>query len=309
MGIAWRLKKRNFCNQLLDLLHKRNHYDKITYSYALKHDFKERATEYLKFSSYSDQCGMYLNSSLLTIDPITRFQYQHREYGPLVNARPCQLGNKCKILNQEFRIQYNKFMKYLRYKNILNAEDRLICVYYLLLQDRIDEALTFFHEIKRRDIIEKIQYDYLNAYIHFYMEQPRTAANIANNYTSYPIIKWREKFLNILKQVNETFDEANVEIDAHIGNMVNDDLASKEASIDFSIDNEQVIAHIRNIKKVKTSYYKMDIELLFSRKPFIYELSSDFSIIQPNMVEYHTVSNNKLIFKIPKTIKRLQCYG
>ena len=80
-------------------------------------------------------------------------------------------------------------------------------------------------------------------------------------------------------------------------------LASKEPTLELSIDNTQINVTAHNIKKVKVSYYLMDIELLFSRKPFIRQLSSDFSIIQPNLIETKNISDNKLLFDIPEKFK------
>ena len=144
----------------------------------------------------------------------------------------------------------------------------------------------------------------MDAYIQFYLEQPQKAAAIATAYKNYPVIKWRKKFLEVIKQAGEAAGKGDVEKVTETREGMQEHLASKEPDINFHIDNSQVIADIRNLKQVKVSYYLMDIELLFSRKPFIRELSSDFSIIQPNLVEMKPVQNNKLVFNIPNDLRK-----
>ena len=301
--MAWRMKDLDFTKRILALLHNRNHYHDISYSFALKHNIRSQAAEYVKFSPYSNRCGVFVSSPLLTIDPIERFSYQHREYSPLVNARTYQLGAKRKIANREFLKQYNDFMSYLTFKTSISVEDQLTQVYYLLLQDRIDEGITLFNKLDRNKITEKIQYDYMNAYVQFYLEQPEKAEVIASVYKDYPIEKWRKKFQLVIDQAAEASGKAVIEKATDNREGMQDHLASKEPVITFNIDNGQIVGEVRNIKEVKVSYYLMDIELLFSRKPFIRQISSDFSIIQPNMTEMKAVNNNKLVFNIPKELR------
>ena len=51
-------------------------------------------------------------------------------------------------------------------------------------------------------------------------------------------------------------------------------------------DRDDVAGHFvlpgENIAEVTVNYYLMDIELLFSRQPFVQQYSSHFSFVQPN---------------------------
>ena len=49
-------------------------------------------------------------------------------------------------------------------KDQLNDYDHLIHVYYLLLQDRIEDSITVFKNVKREKIDAQLQYDYVAAY-------------------------------------------------------------------------------------------------------------------------------------------------
>ncbi|MDD3147528.1 MAG: hypothetical protein PHD82_09510, partial [Candidatus Riflebacteria bacterium] len=62
-------------------------------------------------------------------------------------------------------------------------------------------------------------------------------------------------------------------------------LADSQPDVELTVENRLVTLRHRNLKMVKISYYLMDIELLFSRKPFVQEVSGQFSIITPNHSE------------------------
>ena len=82
------------------------------------------------------------------------------DYFPLVNARAHRVGgmdsaatnssNETKqwILNKNLRETYMKFMVYLSTKNSWGAHDRLMFVNYLLMQERVTEAVAEFAKIR-----------------------------------------------------------------------------------------------------------------------------------------------------------------
>jgi hypothetical protein len=57
------------------------------------------------------------------------------------------------------------------------------------------------------------------------------------------------------------------------------------ASFDFEIDGSAIRIHHQNLRSCTLSFYRMDIELLFSRAPFMKDESRRFSIITPNHSE------------------------
>ena len=59
--------------------------------------------QYLQHANgFVKQCGTYIDSPLLTINPVARQTYQHLDYRPLVNARVHQLGRRRQILITQF---------------------------------------------------------------------------------------------------------------------------------------------------------------------------------------------------------------
>ena len=89
-------------------------------------------------------------SPLLAIDPVARRTYEHLEYKPLVNARAHALGKRRQIVNDRFYQQYHRLLRELAHSRQLSDDDLLAVTYYLLLQDRIEEALDTFGAGQRR---------------------------------------------------------------------------------------------------------------------------------------------------------------
>jgi hypothetical protein len=160
--------------------------------------------------------------------------------------------------------------------------------YYLLLQDRIEEALQTFAKVDAKRLSSKLQYDYMQAYLAFYEEKPDQATAIAQNYKDYPVLRWRNLFNDILAQAAEISGKAATVVDSEDRNQKTSVLADTQPDFDFSIENRKIKLNHRNLDRLDISYYQMDIELLFSKKPFVGEVSDQFSFIRPN--EKHTIS-------------------
>jgi hypothetical protein len=110
----------------------------------------------------------------------------------------CLFINYCYLLLQNrFQEQYKKLLEVLVRKASLSESDLLSISYYLLLQDRVDEALKHFGQItKSSDDVTKhasefqIQYDYMAAYFDLYSENPVKAPVIAAKYVNYPVPRY-----------------------------------------------------------------------------------------------------------------------
>ena len=296
--IAWRMRDADFFKATLDLLEKRHVYQATLYSYALHHNAVVPARQFLAHQDgFLSSCGLYLESELATINPVERHFYEHLEYAPLVNARAHSLGKGRKILNNAFRGQYQAFLKILSYKENLDAEDRLALCYYLFLQDRIDESLQWLGTIDRSAIAEKLQYDYLNCYAAFYAGKPEAASRIAAGYAKHPVARWRGRFAEVIAQAEEISGAAGL-AEVKPGDDAENQrekehevIAAGEPTVDLKVEGGEVKVSYRNVADAVVNYYTMDLEFLFSTKPFLSGESGRFSIIKPN----HTAK-----LKLPK---------
>jgi len=95
-------------------------------------------------------------------------------------------------------------------------------------------------------------------------------------------VRWRNFFADILAQAAEISGSGPKLTDDEDREQKQRMLAASQPSIELAIDNRKVTLRHRNLEKVTVNFYLMDIELLFSRKPFVQEVSGQFSIIRPN---------------------------
>ncbi|MFC1759622.1 hypothetical protein ACFL2H_12790, partial [Planctomycetota bacterium] len=282
--IAFRMSDKDFFEAAVSILQQRHVYDHTLWSYSIRHDKTRLIDEYLQNAdSFVKQCGTSLHSDLLSIDPIARRSYQHLEYRPFVNARAHQLGSQRKILNDRFHEQYHRWLKTISYRSSLSNEDCMAATYYLLLQDRIGDAWAWFERINPEQLDARVQYDYATAYLDFYKDNQDRARNLATKYANYPVDRWRKLFTNVSNQLRELDGGVAGIADNSNREQQNAQLAASDSSFDLAIQGTRAELSFRNLSDVVLNYYLMDIELLFSRSPFVTEYSNQFSFIEPNV--------------------------
>ena len=304
--IAWRMQDKAFFQKVMSLLAMRHVYHHTLWSYGIKHNEVPVIREYLQHSnSFLKQCGPYIVSELVDIDPVVRNYYQHLEYSPLVNARAHRLSQKRKILNERFSQQYHRLMNILTYKKDLDNVDRMAITYYMLLQDRIEEGQTFFKTIDPKKLHTALQYDYFTAYMDFFSDKPTVARAITKKYADHGVDRWRKLFAAVAAQLDELEGKNVKVIDNKDRTQTQTQLAASQPGFELKIVDEQITLNYQNLTECTVNYYPMDIELLFSRNPFVQEHGGQFSLIRPNMtakIALPKVGDGKLgkhSFKLP----------
>ena len=295
--IAWRMKDKAFFKRVTALLRARHVYDDTLWSYAVMHNEPAEIHEYLRHSPLADRCGLWLESPLLALDPVERLDYQHLEYAPLVNPRSHRVGAKRTILNAAFLQQYQRLMKVLSYKPQLDAEDTLAVAAYMLMQGRVEDSLAWFGRVDRNAVAERLQCDYLEAYLAFHTGDTKTARALAERHAGEAVERWCDRFVQVLVQLDEiegravTADAQGVGLEDGTGanrDRLQGGLAATEPSLEMLVEAGRVRLDTRNIATVTLNFYPMDIELLFSRSPFLQEGAAQFSFIRP--VASHAVA-------------------
>ncbi len=281
--VAFRLREKGFFRKVISLLESRHRYDDTIWSFGLFHDEPHVIREFLKHSSFASRCGLFIESPILSIDPVARHQYQHREYWPLVNARAHPLGKEGTIRNGQLAKQFELFLGLLKYKPKLEEEDFLPVSYYMLLQERIQEALDFFGRVRAPKLTGTIQYKYLQAYLSLFRNEPEEALAIARGLVDHPVDRWRSCFLEIVSHVEESRGKIPGLSDPEDRSQVQTMRASREPGFDFKVENRIIRLNHQNLESCTINYYVMDIELLFSKNPFVQEVTGRFSIIHPNV--------------------------
>jgi hypothetical protein len=284
--IAFRMRDKTMFGKTLALLRQRHVFQADLWSYGVLHGDEPAIREYLRHSALADKCGLWLQSDLLCVDAAERGSYEHKEYWPLVNARTYQLGARRTIQNDGLLGQYRDYMNYLCYRPVFTSAEQLAVAIVLLLQDRVSEAADWASRVKPTNVETGMQLDYLNAYLAFSRGAPEEARTLAATYKDYPVARWRNLFANVLAQADEIAGTGGKISDRDSREQTQDQLAATAPSLDLTVEGATLAIHYRNLETCRVSYYPMDLELLFSRSPFVREdVSGRFSMIKPTKVD------------------------
>ncbi|MEN9362232.1 MAG: hypothetical protein RL095_3767 [Verrucomicrobiota bacterium] len=251
------MSDKKLFTEVLATLRGRHLYDATLWGYALLHDDRAALAEFLSNSPLAGQVGPFLSSEVLNVDAAQNGTYLHRDFLPFLNARAFALGGVKRLPNQGLRAQYQRLLEVLRHKPSLSAEDHLELSYYLLLQDRFDEAAAELAAAPRDKLQAKIQHDALSCYLLFAQEKPQEAAKIAGVYKDYPIPHWRSHFAEVLNQAEEIRSGAT-----------GGDPVSKAPAYSAELKEGQIVLSSSNLKSLRLEVFPVDVEMLFSRKPF-----------------------------------------
>lgn len=78
---------------------------------------------------------------------------------------------------------------------------RLSLIYYLILQDRINEAKEINSKIKAEERKQyELQYDYIDCFLDIYngaTTNYQIARKISEKYRNYPVLAWRKLFTEV----------------------------------------------------------------------------------------------------------------
>eukprot|EP00456_Euglypha_rotunda_P016433 TRINITY_DN1542_c1_g1_i2.p1 TRINITY_DN1542_c1_g1~~TRINITY_DN1542_c1_g1_i2.p1 ORF type:complete len:2121 (+),score=552.63 TRINITY_DN1542_c1_g1_i2:3010-9372(+) len=284
--IAWRMNDAKMFEAVTTKLAARHVYQQTLWSYSLKHNVAAAAREFLQHvDQIVNEAGGRLNSPLLVVDLVKRRIYEHLEYKPLVNARAHALGKRRQIVNDRQYWQYHRLLRELSYERQLDDDDLLAVTYHLLLQDRLEEAQSTFARVQVDNVATRLQYDYCAAYLDFFTDGHAKARGIAAKYVDHPVDRWRNTFNTIVAQLDEAegLGPEGKPIDREDRGQQQTALAATEPNFDLTVEAKQITLNFQNIKEARVNFYEMDVELLFSRNPFVQKFSGQFSSIKPNM--------------------------
>ena len=287
--IAWRMVDKGYFERVLALLRGRKIYHALLWSFALKHDAPEAAKEFLAYQEpLAREAGGWISSTLADYDPVALKMLAHLEYKPLLHARAHALGKSRQIVNARIHEQYHNLMRVLALKPVLAHEDWLQVAYYLLLQDRVAEAIEAHKRVPVAAVATTMQHDLMGAYLALAREDLDSAAAIAGKYAGYPVDRWRASFALVAEQVNEAKGKGVASGVGPDGKPVDDAMlrqgsqASKEPALGAELVGPKLRVTHRNVGKVTINLYEMDVELLFSRNPFSQQYGDRFALVRPN---------------------------
>jgi hypothetical protein len=306
--IYWLLKDHEFYTECLKVLKDRMIFNVKVWSYSIYHGDVSTAIELFNYdftkTSTEDLKTFYFKSDNILIN-----QFSIKEFHPIFNNRfHALMSGKCNILNRDFKETYVEFLLYLFEKDgNWDSKDYLIFAYYLLLQERVDDAYKWIIECEALEVVNgsaggegslgyfEVQYDYLKAYFDMYNGYPKfeVARGLCDKHIGHSIVSWRNKFVDMANQLAE-FDgelkelqnQAGAGEGGEMGEGVGIDGKPLETKKIFEskVDETGLIFDVRGVHSIKIEFFYIDLEILFSRNPFIKTSFDEFVYVQPNSV-------------------------
>jgi len=147
----------------------------------------------------------------------------------------------------------------------------------------VRDGLVLLDRVTPANVTGGLQWDYLQAYVALYRGALDQARRLAGPHAEHPVPRWRKRFANLLAILAEADGAAATVVDVDDRQQQQAQLAATEASFDFEIVGDAIVVSHVNLAAAQLNFYKMDIELLFSRQPFMQDQSDRFAIVQPNV--------------------------
>jgi hypothetical protein len=300
----------------------------LVLAYGFHHNDRDAMRQYLSLNrDLVQRSGPALSSPLLDVDAIDRGLHEHLEYAPLVRARIHRLGEVDEIFNPKLLQQYQSFVRYLGFQPAISDTETLPLVYYLLLQNRIEEAITFFGNVQRDRVATDLQYDYLAGYLALHQGEYERALQIAREHENHPVPRWKLRFGEMADHVAQRFelmdsrqlasvDDAAADQPAGVSPQAADlaiadrDRANSQASaavpeVMARIEGDSIRIDHRNTRNVEIKLYGVDLELLFSKAPFAREDLQRIAMVRPTYAEQLSLTSETgtLRFPVPQDLR------
>ncbi len=278
--VAWRMRDRAAYELILGALEQRHVYSATLWGYALLHGDAPRVRIWLR-SLGAQLLDAGPSLEMLDLDAEDLGGYEHLELAPLINARAHPLGSKLKILNDGLAAQYDRFLELLLHRPRPTPEDLLAAAMYLLAQDRVENAFAALARVSPEAIADRMQHDYLAAYAACITGNVRKARDLAARWREQPVERWRHRFAALLAMLDEVDGAAPALVDPRSREQQHADLAAEQPTFELALDREGVVVRSQHVRSLELRFFEMDIELLFSRQPFVQSDVSRFSFIEP----------------------------
>ena len=292
-AIAWRCRERGAFERITAVLAERRVVDTTLWAYALVHADAPRAREWLAALGGAGlgDVGPAFACALVEFEPAEHGAYEHLEYGPLINARAHRLGEQRRIANEALGAQWRSFLLQLAHRPAPRAEDELAASHYLFAMDRPDEAIARLARVdaSRLETRGSLQLRYMRAYAAVLTgELPVARAHLAG-LADHPVERWRARFAALKALLDEASGGPPAAVtDADSRDQAMAAAARHSPTVSVSVDARAgavVIAHSAQLEHAELRFYRVDLELLFSRQPFFGADSSRFAFIAPTQAE------------------------
>lgn len=287
--VAHRLRDARAFEAIVSVLESRHHYDDTLWAYALVHGDARRARAWLaRRDALIDRAGPALDGAIVPIDAMERRAYEHLEYAPLINSRAHSLGARRVVLNSGLDAQYRTFLELVAHRSAASPDDLLSFAHYLFAQERTDDALAALARV--REPPSRPTVDYLFAYGALCEGRLEDARRLAARWLEYPVDRWRERFAALVAMIDDAPVESASDTTQRAPSMAA--LGETTPLIELAVEGSKVFLQHRNVRAVSVRAHRMDVELLFSRAPFVQGDTDRFAWVSPAHNEKVTLTGD-----------------
>ncbi len=288
-AIAWRMKERSAYDKVMAALERRHRYDDTLWGYSLMHRDRTRIRVWLRALGHRlIEAGPVLDMPIVELDAEALASYEHLEYSPLTNARAHRLGAKHRILNEGLAAQYNRHLDLLAHRRSPTSEDLLAAATYFLAQDRHEPAYAMLARVDAAQLADRMQFDYATAYAACLIGDVARAREVTAGWRQLPVNRWQRRFEALAAMLAELDGAAPTIVDPKSREQQQSELAAKQPAFDLVLDREGITVRTQHVASLELRFFVMDVELLFSRQPFVQSDVSRFSFIEPGHREQLT---------------------
>ncbi|CAN5150178.1 hypothetical protein BH11MYX1_BH11MYX1_34860 [soil metagenome] len=276
--LLWRLRERAAYVMILGALERRHVYVADAWAYALLHRDSPRIRAWLRTQDLEEAGPV---QDMIGSDGEQVGTYEHLELSPLTNARAHRLGPVLRLLDDGLATQYRAFLELVAHRRQPTNEDLLAATSYLAAQDRAEATLEMLARVEPKSVTEKIQHAYLAAYAACLSGEPARARELVEPWREHAVDRWRTRFVALANMLDEIAGGATQVADPNQREQQQNELASRQPTFELALDREGAVIQQQFVEMIELRYFEMDIELLFSRQPFVQGDVSRFSFIEP----------------------------
>ena len=255
-SVLWMLRDKDFFKRLVGVLRGRKFYERKIWMFGMVHRDMESIKEFLQLE------GNWFRKVERKLPIFEYHPYYSNRVHKFLNE------NKSTIKNAQFKNNYYGLLMVGLLNDNFSTAFKLALVYYLLLQDRVDEAHHYYQArvSKPERDQHQLQTDYIECFIGMYKEYPTfdTARAITKKYANYPVAGWRKLFSDI-QDTLEGYDKTTY-VEEEAKNVYEPTLLDEGHRIRLNIpENTEIEVH----------EFEINLEMYFSEFPF--QPLTDFS--------------------------------
>jgi hypothetical protein len=273
--LAWRLRDRAAFDAITRALAAAGAYDADCWSYALLHRDVARTREWLDRHPLVDEVGP-LSCALLEVDPTDRRHTEHLEYAPLVNARAHRLGAERRVLNDGQDAHWRRFLDEVATAPAPSPADHLRAAHHLTAMDRPAEAAAHLATVD--PTVAPLQTAWLRATAATTLGDWAGAAALVAPHLEHPVPRWRARFRALH---DDALGQGPALEDPDRRDSRQAALADRSPHLAARVEGQELVLDHAHVAAAQLRVHRMDVELLFSRQPFLVQGGGRFGLLEP----------------------------